>query len=310
MPEVSVVVPSYNGAARLPRLLSSLAAQRDVQWEAIVVLDGSTDDSRIIVEEAARTLPVRAIDLGENQGRPAALNAGFAAATGRVLVRCDDDLELPPTFLRNHAAHHVGAPVGVIGMCPDVFEDTPYARAYGRQADENIRRSAYAAPESERWRRWSANVSVTRETFDRVGPYDPDYRVYGWEDVDWGYRLHSLGIPVVIPDDIEALHHNPATSTKERAAKALASGASRRLFMSKHPSSPLADVPLDRSAWNLIVRTLAKAPSVVATAAAGVDTLIRVLPIPLSRKLVALVVEAAGPRGRRSPAGPHEALRT
>jgi glycosyltransferase involved in cell wall biosynthesis len=297
MPEVSVVVPSYNGVGRLSRLLRSLKAQVDADWEAIIVLDGSTDDSAATVKLAGAMMPVRAIALDKNMGRPVALNAGFEAAAGRVLVRCDDDLELPPTFLRNHVAHHAGSAVGVIGMCVDVFGETAYARRYGRQADRNIRSSAYALPAADRWRMWSANVSVTRETFDAVGPYDDDYRVYGWEDVDWGYRLHQLGVPVIIPSDIEALHHNPATSARERATKALASGASRNLFMAKHPEADIEPVGHDGlSPWGLAVATTARVttPATVGAIGSIADAVSRVAPRAVGTKVVALAVEAAG----------------
>lgn len=300
MIDVSVVIPSFNGAQRLPRLLKSLAEQTASDWEALVVLDGSTDESAAIVEWASAIMPVRAIDLGRNMGRPSALNAGFSAAEGRVLVRCDDDLELPPTFLANHVAHHAGDPVGVVGLCPDVFDDTPYARAYGRAADVSIRAMASGLAEEFRWRLWSANVSVTRETYERVGPYDDAYRVYGWEDVDWGYRLHELGIPVIVATDIEALHYNPASSAADRASKALASGASRRLFEARHPHAPLPSAASGQSAWNMAVAIVARGVNDRTILGFGrvADLAVAVLPTWAATKAAALVVEAAGKAGQ------------
>ncbi len=297
---VSVVVPSYRGVRRLPRLLASLAAQRGVEWEAIVVLDGVVDDSPQVVDFWSKHGPIRCVPLAENQGRPAALNAGFAEAKGDVLVRCDDDLLLPRDFLAHHAAHHTGEPVGVIGMCEDVFDDTAYARAYGRDADRNIRTHAYDLPPGETWRLWSANVSVTRETFDRVGPYDVDYRVYGWEDVDWGYRLHQLGVPVIIPDDVECQHLAPATTARERALKARASGASRRLFQTKHPDAQGVDAPgRELTPWNVAVgaASLVARTPLLGPVGRGVDAMLPHVPAKVGHKLVSLVVEGAGRAG-------------
>lgn len=299
---VSVVVPSLGGVRTLPRVLASLAAQRDVVWEAIVVLDGVVDESPAVVEYWSRFADVRAIEFSENRGRPAALNAGFAAARGDVLVRCDDDLLLPPDFLACHAAHHVGDPVGVVGMCADVFDNTPYAASYGRRNDEAIRANAYALPPASTWRLWSANVSVTRETFDRVGPYDEDYRAYGWEDVDWGYRLHRAGVPVIVPSDVEAEHLSPARSTRERASKAYDSGASRRLFNSKHPeAADMMGQRPNRSLWNAGVGLTSRVPRrvLVGPLARGVDAVIGHVPRPVATKLVSAVVEAAGLAGNR-----------
>jgi glycosyltransferase involved in cell wall biosynthesis len=305
MPTVSVVIPSYNGAGRLPRLLRSLEQQEGVDWEAIIVLDGSTDDSSTVVGRWSDHAPVSSIALPTNQGRPTALNTGFAAATGSVLVRCDDDLELPPHFLSRHLRHHSGEPVGVAGMCVDVFPETKYARDYGRRADMNIRRAAYAAGPGVSWRFWAANCSVTRETFELVGGYDETYRRYGWEDVDWGYRLYRAGIPIVVAPDVEARHHNPAVSARDRSEKAFASGASRRLFESKHPGSGLPRAMQDTrwTPWNTAVRGAAlcmRAGSVPGFALVA-EGMSRLAPSPISRKLIGLSVEAAGFAGQRRP---------
>lgn len=303
MRTVSVVIPTYNGERYLPRLLASLAVQRGVEWEAIVVIDGSTDQSREIVTHWADRAPIRCIPLARNEGRPTALNIGFAATAGDILVRCDDDLELTPSHLANHARHHEGAPVGVAGIDLDVFPDTAYACAYGRPATKNILRTAYTAPPADRWRFWAANCSVTRETFERVGPYDTSFREYGWEDIDWGFRLHQQGIPIVIPKDVETLHHHPALSAMERAEKAFSSGGSRRRFEAKHPNSGLAPPNAGSlmSPWSLAVRTTAlwMRRRSVAEVARQIDRITEHAPGPMGHKVVSLAVEAAAMAGRQ-----------
>ena len=69
-----------------------------------MVVDGDIDGSEQVVARLAGDLPVRTLVLPENQGRSAALNAGFGAATGDVLLRSDDDLELADEHLARHAA--------------------------------------------------------------------------------------------------------------------------------------------------------------------------------------------------------------
>ncbi len=301
-PEASVVVPSYRGRRRLPVLFKALEAQSITDYEVIVVLDGDEDGSAAIADDWAGRIPLRTIVFPENRGRSAALNAGFAAARGRVLIRCDDDLEPPPTFVERHIAHHRAAhPVGVIGLCPDVYFETTYAKAYGRAADKRVRTTAAQLAPDERWRQWSANVSVTRETFERVGPYDEGFRQYGWEDVDWGYRVHLAGIPIVVATDVDAFHHNPAPNTTERAARAYLSGSSRRHFVAKH--GPVVSVaPVEHNPWNLLVRTLTlrmRDQAAVRGVGTRVDSVIRHLPRPVAEKAVAAVVEAAAVAARR-----------
>ena len=126
----SVVIPSRGGAERLPRILAALVAQQGSDWEAVVVLDGDIDDSAAVVARYAVDHPVRAVVFPENQGRAAALNAGFATAEGDVLIRADDDLEPGTDYVARHVAHHEaawarGEEVGIVGMCWDVFPATP-----------------------------------------------------------------------------------------------------------------------------------------------------------------------------------------
>lgn len=308
-PAVSVVVPSRGGAQRLPRLMASLQAQTDRDWEAVVVLDGDVDGSEDVLAPWQDKLPLRVVAFPENRGRPAALNAGFAAAGGRVLVRCDDDLTPKPDYVARHAAGHTGPRQGVVGMCRNVFPETAYARVYGRPAYTRLRDASYAAPPEVRWRYWGGNVSVDRETWDLVGPYDESFRGYGWEDVDWGYRLTRAGIPIVVDPGLETDHHVAATTTEDRTLRAYYSGSARHRFEAKHGTTVLAPSPRGgrvRDPWTAAVSTLAALLDERRTGVAGrtADRAIGRLPAAVGGKLVALLVEAGSLAGyRRADAG-------
>jgi glycosyltransferase involved in cell wall biosynthesis len=305
-PEVSLVVPSRAGAERLPALMRCLAAQTHDDWEAVVVLDGDIDGSEAVLALWSERLPVRAIVFPENRGRPAALNAGFDAAVGRVLVRCDDDLTPGPDYVARHLATHADGPGGVIGMCENVYPvTTPYARVYGRPAYERLRAGAYAAPPEVRWRYWGGNVSVDRETWERVGPYDESYRRYGWEDVDWGYRLTRAGLPITVVPELETDHHVAATTTADRALRAYYSGSARHRFEAKHGADVLGRRRA-RDPWSRAVSGLARVMDErrVGALSRAVDRALPVLPAAVGGKLVALLVEAGARAGyRRSDAG-------
>lgn len=295
MPHASIVIPSHAGASRLPILFESLSRQTMTDWEAIVVLDGDVDNSASVVGEWEARIPVRAIAFSENRGRPAALNAGFAAAGGDVLIRCDDDLELSPTHVAGHVALHATGPRGVIGLCRNIFGPTPFARAYGQQADRNLRLQAYGG-RTVPWRHWAANVSVTREIAQIVGPYDENFRGYGWEDVDWGYRLHLAGIPIVIVRDLEARHHGAAQSSSARAQRAFYSGAARVRFEEKHGVAAASTAP---GAWNAAVRFTGSrlTESRVTGLGRAVDRALPALPARVGEKAVAMLVESAALAG-------------
>lgn len=298
----SIVIPSRGGAKRLPVLIGALAAQDDPAWEAIVVIDGDIDDSASVVAQYPH-LPVRAIVFPENRGRVAALNAGFAAAEGDVLIRCDDDLVPAVDYVRSHktsALEHGGA----IGLCINDLPDTPYARAYGARADELFQRGAYQVPAERVWRYWGGNVSVTREVWEQVGTYDPDYRAYGWEDVDYGYRVFAAGNPIAIDPALETTHKLAAVTTRLRVMRSYHSGAARRTFERKHPEAEMAPaVPKPNSLWNRAVLTVAKYTNrkALLAAASAADLMASHLPKPIARKLIALLVEAGAVSGYNRP---------
>lgn len=310
-PTASIIVPSYRGAARLPALLDSLAAQEPggETFEVIVVIDG-VDDASVAVVDAETRLAARSIVFPVNRGRVAALNAGFAAARGEVLIRCDDDLVVGPRFVAAHVAAHRAAAgteagaVGVVGPTRDVHEDSAYARVYGRRAATSSYRFALERSDADRWRLWAADCSITRATWERTGPYSAQYRAYGWEDVDYGYRLHAAGIPIALVPEAGAEHHGPARSARARALKSFDSGRARAVFDRRHPEAPLAPAAPGRGAWGAVVAAAARMldrRSRVDRAGRMVDAAIRLAPRFLATKLVAALVEAAGVAGARTP---------
>jgi glycosyltransferase involved in cell wall biosynthesis len=105
LPAVSVIIPSYNCASVLGNALDSIRAQGR-QTEVVIVDDGSTDDTAVVVERfrAASGLPVVYLPQ-TNQGPSAARNAGARQASGRYCIFLDaDDRFLPEAFDRFEAA--------------------------------------------------------------------------------------------------------------------------------------------------------------------------------------------------------------
>jgi glycosyltransferase involved in cell wall biosynthesis len=300
IPAASVVVPSRGGRERLDVLLRCLESQDTRDFEVVVVIDGDIDGSAAYLAGRPSPLPLSVTTFAANRGRSAALNAGFEAARGRVLIRCDDDLEPAPDFVSGHVRAHAGRAVGAVGLYRNTFPDTPYAVAYGRTADERFREEAYEVPADSTWRYWAGNVSVTRETADRVGDYDERFRAYGWEDVDWGHRLHLLGIPVLLDPALETTHRLSAVTARSRVERAFYSGAARRQFVTKHGLPELAPQPR-RSAWGLAVRLAAAALTETGARRAGAtaDRLVAHLPARGARAVVALLVEGASDAGYR-----------
>ncbi len=98
--KISVVIPIYNESENLPDLFEKLNAvlpENDASWEVLLVDDGSRDNSaELISQQAAEDSRYIAIRFLRNYGQTAAMQAGFDAARGDVIVPMDADLQNDP----------------------------------------------------------------------------------------------------------------------------------------------------------------------------------------------------------------------
>ena len=102
-PSVTVVIPAYNEGPMVMQSIQSIAEALypEDRLEIFVVDDGSTDDTWTYIKRAASKYPdlVRTIRLPRNQGKRAALAAGFRNASGELIVTLDSDSEIDPDAL-------------------------------------------------------------------------------------------------------------------------------------------------------------------------------------------------------------------
>ncbi len=98
--DISIVVPLYNEEESLPELaewIERVCNEHGYSHEVIMVDDGSTDDSWKVVEELAGQYPaIKGIKFQRNYGKSAALNEGFKASRGSVVITMDADLQDSP----------------------------------------------------------------------------------------------------------------------------------------------------------------------------------------------------------------------
>ena len=95
--KLSIVIPAFNEAATIERVLARISDSVGHFHEIIVVDDASTDQTAAQVEaQASRDPRIRLLRHSQNSGKTAALRTGFAAVTGDLVVIQDADLEYDP----------------------------------------------------------------------------------------------------------------------------------------------------------------------------------------------------------------------
>ena len=137
-PLVSVVLPVCNAGGTIARAIASVQAQTLLDWELVVVDDGSTDGTSALVRELVRGDPRLRLVGHAHTGVAGAANAGMAGVRGRFIARMDADDVSHPERLAAQAAF-LAAPenrtVGVVGSLVDYGGDRTAQTGYALHVD-------------------------------------------------------------------------------------------------------------------------------------------------------------------------------
>jgi glycosyltransferase involved in cell wall biosynthesis len=98
--DISVVIPAYNEDESLPELcewIHRVMQENHFSYEVIIIDDGSTDRTWEVIETLGRqNTTIKGIRFRRNYGKSAALNTGFRAAVGNVVITMDADMQDSP----------------------------------------------------------------------------------------------------------------------------------------------------------------------------------------------------------------------
>ena len=226
-PKVSVVVCSYNGAKTLDGCLRSLSRLDYPDYEAILVDDGSKDQT----PEIAKRHPQIRYFRQDNKGLSVARNVGMELATGEIIAYTDDDcfadedwLYYLVSKLLDTDASGVGGPNllpthdGPVAACVSASPGTPAHILIDDSVAEHVP---------------GCNMAFWTERLRAISGFDPAYTAAG-DDVDVCWRLQEMGEHIVYSPAAMVWHHRRAT-LRAYLGQQRGYGRAEALLKRKHP---------------------------------------------------------------------------
>jgi glycosyltransferase involved in cell wall biosynthesis len=258
---ISVIVPTYNRAQLIQYTLHSLLLQKldDLRMEVIVVDDGSSDNTRSVVEHFSSLMNIQyhfQADLGYRVA--SARNVGIVNSSGSVILFVDSGVILGSRTvkaqwdfhrLRNKPVATVGYVYGfqqenessstLMGMIDVLNPDLTISRFKKQNLYADIREVAYQRYNDQIEQLpapwvfyWTCNVSVDRTTVEKIGGFDENFNLrWGVEDQEFGLRIFKSGADICLNREAVGIHY---PHFKDALANSLQDLENRKYFHKKH----------------------------------------------------------------------------
>jgi GT2 family glycosyltransferase len=204
----SIIIPTFNGGSRIVRCLDVLSEQiAGCDVEVLVVDDGSTDNTRDVVERYASVRLIRQA----NAGPASARNRGAMEARGEILLFTDDDcVPLPGWLDAMFQPFQEAEVVGAKGIYR-TLQKSLIARFVQLEYEDKYRLMA-DLPTIDFIDTYSA--AFRRERFLEMGGYDTSFPVACAEDVELSYRMSARGWKMKFAPSAVVYHTHPDTLSK------------------------------------------------------------------------------------------------
>jgi len=194
-PEISIVIPNWNGKKYLKTCFDSLRKQIFKKFEIILVDNASEDDS---IEFIEKNYPeIKIIALNENTGFAKAVNIGIQEARGNYISLFNNDTEAHPKWLKNLYLASQKHPKYYFFACKILCfdkRDTIDSAGDGIHITGSAFRIGHYQKDSSKFNQkqevfgpcGAANL-YKKELFDKIGYFDNDFFAF-YEDVDLNFR--------------------------------------------------------------------------------------------------------------------------
>jgi|GEM_PF-1071339 len=185
MPQVSVIIPCYNHAHYLEPALASVLCQSFTDWEAIIVDDGSTDNTAAAAEAFFAKFTERNWKLvrQENSGLASARNTGVKNASGEYILPLDADDLLSPVYLeRTVPLLDTDPRLGYVYVIVDCFGEEHRTWSGGAFDFRKLLENNLMA----------CSTLFRKKAWEEAGGYNPNMK-YGFEDWDLWVAMGEKG---------------------------------------------------------------------------------------------------------------------
>lgn len=206
VPDVSVVMSVYNDAERLSDSIGSIIEQEGVDFEFIIVNDGSKDESPQIVDQyAAEDRRIRPLHQ-ENRGLTQALIRGCEEARGELIARQDaDDVSLPGRLHKLHDLLRADERIAFASSWAQVYGPKgelldELRRPQGPEEASDLLMNGRTGPPGH------GTVMFRRGAYEQVGGYRPEF--YFSQDSDLWLRLGEVGLLAYCPEFLYAFRYD------------------------------------------------------------------------------------------------------
>jgi GT2 family glycosyltransferase len=234
-PKISVVLGCYNQKDVLKRVLESFDRQHapSADYEVIVVDSSSTDGTDVLLKEWSPRHKFKGI-IQENKGKSGARNRGVHEASGDLILITDSDMIAHENLIETHLKAHKSAtgPTSFEGVTMNMTELhwPPVQDKLYPYITKDYKDGAKLG-----WYYFlTGNISFPKSVFDELGGFDEDFQVYGWEDLELGYRFQKAGIPHYFLKSAVNYHYH-IVSKEGEIERNFKKGESAKIFLDKHP---------------------------------------------------------------------------
>jgi glycosyltransferase involved in cell wall biosynthesis len=214
--KTSIIIPTYDGAHKIPLLLDVLLKQTFFDFEIIVVVDGSTDNTIEVLHRYKNKFNSLRIIEQANTGRSKVKNRGAKEAQGELLVFYDDDMIPSPDSVKKHYEFHTQYRNSILSGNQVETTDPQKTDIQNYKASLTKKWTAKYTQDITQLNTnnlffSAANCSIPRKIFEQLNGFDD--RLTDAEDFDFAYRSIEKNIPVWFDQTNVAIHNDSITCT-------------------------------------------------------------------------------------------------